>query len=153
MLATDAMSDVATVAQMFQTRMREVLPDFAASAGTAMPDGFGNFTLLDVLCASNSSRLGVLYRGDCFEISISVADARGPAEQQVIIGDDLARAVAATVDFLRDIVAGRVLVDIVRYRLLWFQPYCLAFFRETSRRPRGRVVRTLSWSGKDDPVS
>jgi hypothetical protein len=144
------MTDIGPVVQMFQTRLREQLPDLASSSGTARPDGFGNFTLLDVPCQSSSSRLGVLYRGDCFEISFSVADTRGPAEQQVMIGDDLARAVASSVDFVRDIVSGRVLVDVLRYRLLWFQPYHLAFFRESSRRPRGRIVRTLSWNGKDE---
>jgi len=146
------MSDVAPVVQIFQSRMRDELPELAASAGTATPDGFGNFTLLNIPCPSGPSRLGVLYRGDCFEITFSVAEARGPAEQQVVIADDLAGAVTATIDFLRGIVTGRILVDVFRYRVLWFQPYHLAFFREPSRRPRGRIVRTLSWNGKDNHV-
>jgi hypothetical protein len=146
------MSDIAPVVQMFQSRIREKLPELADSTGAATPDGFGNFTLLDIPSPSSSSRVGVLYLGDCFEISFSVAEARGPAERQVIITDDLAGAVAAVVDFLRDIVTGRILVDVFRYRLLWFQPYHLAFFRESSRRPRRRIVRTLSWNGKDDHV-
>ena len=146
------MSDVAPVVQMFQTRMREALPDLAASTGAAIPDGFGNFTLLDVPCPSSSSRLAVLYREYCFEISFSVADTRGPAERQVYISDDLARAVAATVDFLRDVVGSRVLVDVLQYRWLWFDPYYQVSFRESSHRPRGPILRTLSWSGKDNRV-
>ena len=146
------MSDVAPVVQIFQSRMRDELPEFAASSGTVTPDGFGNLTLLDVPCPSSSSRLGVLYRGYCFEISFSVTEARGPAEQQVIITGDLAGSVAATIDFLRGIVTGRILIDVLRYRLLWFRPYYLAFFREGSRRRRGRIVRTLSWNGKEDHV-
>jgi hypothetical protein len=137
---------------MFLARIREELPELAASASTAAPDGFGNFMLLDIPCSASSSRLAVLYRGDCFEISFSIADTRGPAEHQVIISNDLAAATAATIDFLRGIITGRILVDVFRYRLLWFQPYYLAFFRESPRRPRGRIVRTISWSGKDDHV-
>jgi hypothetical protein len=142
------MSDIAPVIEMFQARIREELPELATSAGTATPDGFGNFTLLDVPCPSSPKRcrLGVLYRGDCFEIAFSVVEARGPAEHQVIITSDSAGAVTATIDFLRGVLSDRMLVDIFRYRILWFQPYHLAFFREASRHPRGRIVETLRWT-------
>lgn len=143
------MSEIAPALQMFQTLIRQELPELATASADAKPDGYGHYTLLDIPCPSSSSRLCVLYRGDCFEISFSVAEARGPAEQQIIITDDLAGATAATIDFLRGIVTGRILVDVLGYRLLWFQPYCLAFFRDSSRRPRGRIVRTISWNGRD----
>jgi hypothetical protein len=146
------MIDTAPVVQMFQTGIREELPELAASAGTATPDGFGNFTVLDAPCPSSPDRcrLGVLYRGDCFEIAFSVAEARGPAEQQILIASDLAGTVAATVDFLRGIVAGRILVDVLRHRLLWFRPYYLVFFREASHRPPGRAVQSIRWTSNGE---
>jgi hypothetical protein len=146
------MSDVAPVVRMFQTRIREELPEFAAVTDTATPDGFGNFKLLDIPCPSNPSRLGVLYCGDCFEISFSVAETRGPAEKQIIITSDLSSAVTATIDFLQGIITGHILVDVIRYRLFWFQPYYLAFFREASRRPKGHIIQTLRWNDKNKGV-
>jgi hypothetical protein len=83
------MSDIAPVVQMFQAWIREELPELAPPTGTATPDGFGNFTLLDIPCRWSSSRLGVLYRGDCFEISFSVAEARGPASGALCPRDSL----------------------------------------------------------------
>lgn len=134
--------------------MIEALPSLAVSLGAAIPDGFGNFWLMDIPSPSNAGRLGVLYRTDCIEVSFSVAETRGPAEQQILINDDddVAIAVADTVDFLRDIVADRVVVDVLRCRLLWFRPYYLPFFREALRHPRGCIVRTIRWSEPDDQI-
>lgn len=148
------MSDTAPAIEMFQTRLRQEFPQFATSITAAIPDDLGNFTLLDIPCPSNPDRcrLGVLYRGECFEIWFSVAETRGPAERQILIGRDLANSVSEAIGFLRSIVAGGILVDIFRYRWLWFQPYYLAFFREASRHPKCRIIQTLSWTDcrKDD---
>jgi len=147
------MIDLAPVVRMFQARLREELPELALSSGLPASDGSGNFTLLDIPCPSGPCRLGVLCRGDCFEISFSVPGTRGPAEQQVIIAGDMDGSVTDTIDFIRGIMEGRILVDVLRYRLPWFQPYYLAFFRESSRRPERRRVRTLSWNMKDEHPS
>jgi hypothetical protein len=145
------MNDTMCVIQTFETHVRKRLPELAAALRGA-PDVYGNFVILDSRWTLNSNRchLGVLYRpGDCFEISFSVAEARGPAERQILLGSDLPGAISAAADFLRDIVSGRVLVDVLRYRFLWFRPYYLAFFREASQRPRRHVVETLCWTAKE----
>jgi hypothetical protein len=134
--------------QMFQTRIREELPEFGPSIGDPIPDAYGNHCLLDVPCPSSPGRcrLEVLFRGDCFQIAFSVAATGGAAEQVIIVDEDLSGSVAATIDFLRDIVTGRIVVDVLRYRFLWFRPYYRAFFRETSRRPPCCTVETLAWA-------
>jgi hypothetical protein len=50
------MSDAAPVVQKFQKRIREELPELAASVTTPAEDASGNLTLLDVPCPSNPSR-------------------------------------------------------------------------------------------------
>jgi hypothetical protein len=142
-----SMRDAATAVQMFQSRIKEELPEFRNMVVNVTPDGFGNFTVLDVPVPFSPSRcrLAVLYREDCFEVSFSVAEARGPAERQIIISGDLAGAVAATTEFLGAIVDGHVVVDLLRCRSLSLQPYYLAFFRDVSERPKGRVVETVRW--------
>lgn len=151
------MSDTTQVVQAFANRVREELPELTAALRGGNPDGYGNHVVLDLPWPHDPSRcrLGAFYSpDDCFEVSFSVAEARGPAERQMLVSGDSSGAVSATVDFLRDILTGRILVDVFRYRFLWFQPYYLAFFREASRRPRGRVVETLRWTanGKVDDV-
>jgi hypothetical protein len=141
------MNDNIPAIEMFQTRVRQELPELAASVGDPVPDGYGNFILLDVPCPSNPDRcrLGVLFCGECFEISFSVVETRGPAECQIHLGSDLASSVSETIRYLHGILTGGILVDVFRYRWFWFQPYYLAFFREASCRPRGNIVQTLSW--------
>jgi hypothetical protein len=140
-------NDITPAIEMFQTRLRQKLPELATSVSEAIPDGLGNLTLLDVQCPLNPDRcrLGVLFCGECFEIWFSVAETRGPAERQILITSDLASSVAGTISFLHDIISGRILLDIFRYRWLWFKPYYLVFFRDSSARPARGVVQTLSW--------
>ncbi|MEO5916459.1 MAG: hypothetical protein ABIS50_19640 [Luteolibacter sp.] len=152
------MSDSSQVVQAFESLVREKLPELTTGLRGGTPDGYGNHVVLDVPWPANPSRisLGAFYSpDDCFEISFSVSEARGPAERQILIGSDLSGAISATVDFLRDILSGRILVDVVRHRFLWFRPYHLAFFREASRRASGRIVETLCWTanGKDEDVA
>jgi len=54
--------------------------------------------------------------------------------------------VEASVDYLRDIVAGLTVVDVVRYRYSWFCPYYLAFFRQASRAALKHTVETINWA-------
>ncbi len=58
---------------------RYELPQLAAWAGKAEPDGFGDYTVLEAPWASNQDRcrLAVEYRGDCFEIAVHIKETRG----------------------------------------------------------------------------
>src|SRR5438093_8875821 len=116
------MSDTAQIVQAFESRVREQLPELTTALCGGAPDGYGNHVVLDSPWPRNPGRcrLGAFYSpGDCFEVSFSVAEARGPAERQILVGSDSAGAVTATVDFLRDILSDRILVDVFRHRLLW----------------------------------
>jgi hypothetical protein len=151
------MSETTQVVQAFEARVREQLPELVAGLRGGAPDGYGNYVVLDFPWPANPKRcaLGAFYSpGDYFEVSFSVAEARGPAERQILVVGDLSGSISATVNFLRDVLSGRILVDVLRYRFLWFHPYHLAFFREASRSPRGRIVETLRWAayGKDEDV-
>ena len=93
-------------------------------------------------------RLSAYFRGDCFEVSFSVAGTRGPAEAQIYgeSDDDPHTMVKNTVLFLEDFFSEQIVVAVERCRWLWFPPYYLPFFRSLSERPFGhRVSEVLSW--------
>ena len=143
------MRDIPAVIKVFRKAICRELPKFAKFVVAAEPDEFSDHVILNVPWPRDPGRslLIVMYRGDCFEVSFSVAGTRGPAERQIIIDKDLAVAVTVTVGFLSEIVSGQVLVDVVQYRILWFQPYRQAFFRQASAsRPSRKVVETLRWN-------
>jgi hypothetical protein len=143
------MSGVTDVLRMFETQVRERVSQLAGGLCGATPDGHGNYLMLDLPWPANPARcrLGAFYSPrDCLEVSFAISETRGPAERQIHAGNDAANMVSQTVDFLRDIVSGRVVVDVTRYRWLWFQPYHLAFFRDSSSSAGRNVVETLRWS-------
>jgi len=146
------MSDLAEVVHAFESRVRQRLPSLAEALRGGAPDGHGNNLLLEAPWPSDPKR-GVLrvlyYPGDCFEISFSVTETRGPAELQIplSLAPDLAGAAGAVVDYLGDFTSGHRVVQIHRYRFLWFQPYYLPFFGEQLPSRRGHIVETLRWAG------
>ena len=92
--------------------------------------------------------------GDCFDVSFTVAETRGPAERLILIDCNLSGVLSATVDFIRDILCGRIVVDVLRYRFLWFQPYHLAFFeRHHVLREDPTLRRFAGVNRKDEAVS
>ena len=142
------MSGVAQVLRTFESQVRERLPELAGGLCGGVPDGYGNYVVLDLPWPVNPTRcrLGVFYSpGDCIEVSFAISETRGPAERQVLARSDFAQMVSATVDFLGDFVSGRTVVDVIRCRWLWFRPYHLASFRDVSRRAGRGVIETLRW--------
>ena len=143
------MSNTTQVVRAFEKCVRDQLPELTAGLRGGVPDGYGNYVVLDFPWPANPSRcsLGTFYSPeDCFEIGVSVSGTRGPAERQILIGNNLPSAISATVDLLQDIVSSRILVDVFGGRFLWFKPSYVATFREASRSPRGRIVETIRWT-------
>jgi len=140
------MRNAPAVVAMFQQAVRDQLPELATGLGEVREDSFGNYTVLQAPWPANGNRCGleVTYRGDCFEVAFFVAEARGPAEQQIIAGDS-GTVVKATIDFLEQVVRGGIVVDVLQYYRLSSEPYYLAFFREFSRAPGARTVDTIRW--------
>ena len=148
------MSEITLVIQLFENSIRRKLPQLSGFVRKPAPTPSqlgSSVEILSALCPTNPGRcsLSVIYRGDCLEISFWITGTRGPAERQFIINGDLLGAVEATVDYLREIVLGHILVDVVQYRVFWFRPYYLASFRQASRRPSRRTVETLSWANQE----
>jgi len=140
------MNSIPSIVNRFQEAVRTVLPELADSVDRVVGDHSGNCRALTAPWPSNPNRCGleVTYRGDCFEIAFFVAEARGPAEQQ-IIAEDPAGLVNATIDFLRRVVRGEQVVDVLEYHRLSGEPYYLAFFRAVSEPPPARSVDLIQW--------
>lgn len=145
------MPDITTIIDIFNKEVSDRVPELIRYLRGGTYDGLGNYELLEAPWPLDPNRctLGVLWRPEqnCFEISFSVLGTRGQAERQFIYKDDLTGAVTETIEFISDILAGRILVDIHRYRLFWFQHYYLPFFREASIPIKSGVIETISWRG------
>jgi hypothetical protein len=142
-------SEITSIIKLFEDTIVRKLPQFWVSVINPAPSELGAYEEIFIApwpVDPNRCRLSVFYRVDCFEISFWVNETRGPAEAQILINGDLSGAVEATVDYLREIVLGHILVDVVQYRSFLFRRYYLAFFRAASRRASKRTVETLNWA-------
>lgn len=147
------MNDFDTINNLFQEQLRAKLPELVAASEAAHIDETGDFILLDIPCSSSYDRLLVFSRDIWIEIALHFKETRGPAEALIGLNNDLenelAEVVNETVEYLQELVTGKIVVDICRYRNFWFKPYFLAWFRDSSESPHKRTVRTIQWSSPD----
>jgi hypothetical protein len=115
------MADAAILAE-FAERMKAELPEYASHLAplpdTLQPSPCHEVIGIPWLPDPVRCRLAAYFRGDCIEMSFSVAGARGPAEMQ-IVGDppgDSRAMVEGAISFLRDFLSERVVVVVERYR-------------------------------------
>ena len=142
------MNDFDTVNNLFQEQLLIKLPGLSNESAPSITDEYGNFIVLDIPSSFSHHSLLVFYR-DYFEISVAVSGTRGPAEALLGMDKDLPEAIDDTLDYLQDLVSGKIVIDICRYRFFWFKPNYLAWFRDSSEIPNKRTVRTIMWKTQE----